>query len=129
MPYIASTLTSPTRYVDWLRAGDGSLVEKRSVTIKGGFGLADKNFVTHQGAVLTSVSDDELAFLESDSHFKEHVKEGFLKVFRKGSVEGEKAADGMKLGDKSQPLNPLQFKSKTKDDVEALTVNTGPVGR
>ena len=129
MPYIASTLTSPTRYVDWLRAGDGSLVEKKSVTIKGGFGLAHKNFVTHQGAVLTSVTDEELSFLESDWHFKEHLKEGFVKVIRKGPAEGEKAATDMKLGDKSQPINPLQFKTKNKDDVEALTVNTGPVGR
>ncbi|ENN86067.1 hypothetical protein RHSP_32011 [Rhizobium freirei PRF 81] len=127
MPHIASTLTNATRYTEWNRGGDGRLIEGRSVVIKGGFGLADKNFVTPTGAILTSISDDELAFLESDHHFKEHLKNGFLKIYKKGAVPGEKAADGMQLGDKSQPLNPMQFQDNDPNKPETLSVSTGSV--
>lgn len=127
MPHIASTLTNSTKYTEWRRNDDGRLIEGRSVVIKGGFGLADKNFVTPTGAILTSISDDELAFLETDYHFKEHVKGGFLKVYKKGPVAGEKAADGMQLGDKSQPLNPMQFQDNDPNKPETLSVSTGSV--
>ncbi|ASW06301.1 hypothetical protein [Rhizobium sp. 11515TR] len=127
MPHIASTLTNSTKYTEWNRNSDGRLTAGRSVTIKGGFGLADKNFVTPTGAILTSISDDDLAFLEKDHHFNEHVKNGFLKVYRKGAVPGEKAMDGMKLGDASQPLNPMQFQDNDPSKPEVLSVSTGSV--
>jgi hypothetical protein len=127
MPHIASTLTNATKYTEWTRGGDGRLIEGRSVVIKGGFGLADKNFVTPTGAILTQVTDDELAFLDSDYHFKEHIKGGFLRVYKKGYAPGEKAADGMQLGDKSQPLNPMQFQGKDPAKPETMSVSTGSV--
>ncbi len=127
MPHIASTLTNSTKYTEWNRNADGRLTAGRSVTIKGGFGLADKNFVTPTGAILTSISDDDLAFLERDHHFNEHIKNGFLKVYKKGAVPGEKAMDGMKLGDASQPLNPMQFQDNDPNKPETLSVSTGSV--
>ncbi|NTJ46905.1 hypothetical protein G6K93_07750 [Agrobacterium rhizogenes] len=127
MPHIASTLTNSTKYTEWNRNSDGRLTAGRSVTIKGGFGLADKNFVTPTGAILTSISDDDLAFLEGDHHFKEHLKGGFLKIYKKGAVPGEKAMDGMQLGDASQPLNPMQFQDNDPSKPEVLSVNTGSV--
>lgn len=124
MPHIASTLSCPTEYTDWKRVADGTLVKGHSVVVKGGFGLADKNFITPTGAVLTEVSADDVAFLEQNVHFKEHQRGGFVKILSKRE-DGEKAADKMTLGDKSQPMHPSQFKDKT--DIESLSVNTGPV--
>ncbi len=124
MPHIASTLTSDTRYTDWTRNADGRLIEGHSVTVKGGFGLANKQFVTPQGAILTPVSDADVEFLERHSHFQEHAKAGFVKVIAKGKPEGEVAAHNMKLGDASQPMNPQMFKEGAKDDPTVLRVNT-----
>ncbi len=125
MPHIASTLTCDTEYVQWHRGGDDRLVKARSVVVKGGFGLANKNFVTPQGAVLTEVSDDDAAFLETDHHFKEHQKEGFVKIIKGRSTDGEKAADGMTLGDKSQPKNHSMYKGKDMAGPKEVSVFSG----
>jgi hypothetical protein len=126
MPYIASTLTCDNKYTNFIRGGDGFLTETDSVVVKGGFGLANQNFITLQGATLTQVTDAQLALLEQHAQFKAHQEKGFVKVF-KGSTDGEKAAAGMTLGDKSQPLNPQMYQKKDDAHPEILSVNTGPV--
>jgi hypothetical protein len=126
MPYIASTLTCDNKYTDWLRGQDGFLTERESVTIKGGFGLSNANFITPTGATLTSVTDAQAAFLETHSLFKEHRERGFVKIL-KGTSDGDKAASGMTLGDKSQPLNPQMYEKKDDERPEILSVNTGAV--
>jgi hypothetical protein len=129
MPYIASTLTNPQKYAAFHRGGDGFLteIEEKSVRIKGGFGLANHNFVTPTGAVLTQISDAQLAFLEQHAQFLEHQEKGFVKVLKSGSADGDKAASGMTLGDKSQPRNPQMYKTKDDKNPEVLSVNTGRV--
>jgi hypothetical protein len=128
MPYIASTLTCDQKYSHFSRGADGFLteIEGKSVLIKGGFGLATKNFVTPTGATLTQVTDDQLASLEEHSQFRMHQEKGFVKIV-KGSADGDKAASGMVLGDKSQPLNPQMYAKKDDQRPEVLSVNTGPV--
>lgn len=126
MPHIASTLTCDNKYANYIRGGDGFLTETESVIIKGGFGIANRNFVTLQGATLTPVTDAQLAMLEQHSQFKAHQEKGFIKII-KGSADGEKAAVGMTLGDKSQPLNPQMYEKKDDERPEILSVNTGPV--
>ncbi|WP_321905131.1 hypothetical protein [Paraburkholderia tropica] len=129
MPYIASTLTNPHKYAAFFRGGDGFLTEidDKSVTIKGGFGLANKNFVTPTGAVLTHVSDEQVAFLEQHHEFRQHQEKGFVKIIKSGSADGDKAASGMTLGDKSQPRNPQMYQKKDDDKPDVLSVNTGRV--
>lgn len=127
MPHIASTLTCDNRYTDWIHGGDGRLVEGKSVTVKGGFGLANKQFITPQGAILTEVSDADIAFLESHKQFRDHVEHGFIKVISRGSLDGTAAAKGMTQGDKSQPLSPKSFKEGSKDDPGILRASTGQV--
>lgn len=126
MPHIASTLTCDNRYANYVRGGDGFLTEVESVTIKGGFGLANQNFVTPTGATVTSVTDAELALLEKHSQFKEHQARGFVKVL-KGTTDGDKGAVGMTLGDKSQPLNPQMYHKKDDERPEILSVSTDQV--
>lgn len=129
MPHIASTLTCDQKYAQFIRSGDGFLteIEDQTVVIKGGFGLANKHFVTPTGAVMTPVTDTQLAFLENHTHFQQHKKAGFVKVIKSGSTDGDKAASDMKLGDKSQPLNPQMYAKKDDSRPDALSVNTGPI--
>jgi hypothetical protein len=128
MPYVASTLTCDQKYAHFNRGEDGYLteIEDQSVVIKGGFGLANKSFVTPTGATLTTVTDEQLASLERHAQFRMHREKGFVKVI-KGSADGDKAASGMTLGDKSQPLNPQMYEKKDSERPEVLSVNTGPV--
>jgi hypothetical protein len=128
MPYVASTLTCDNEYANFHRSADGFLnkIEDESVVIKGGFGLANKNFVTPTGATLTQVTDAQLVLLEKHVQFKAHQEKGFVKVI-KGSTDGDKAAVGMTLGDKSQPLNPQMYQKKDDEKPEILSVHTGPV--
>jgi len=122
MPHIASTLTCDNRYANYLR-GDGILTEAEGVTIKGGFGLANQNFVTPTGAVVTAVTDSELALLEKHPQFREHQARGFVKIL-KGTTDGDKGAVGMTLGDKSQPINPQMYQKKDDERPEILSVST-----
>lgn len=129
MPHIASTLTSDQKYTHFSRNADGFLteVEEKTVLIRGGFGLANKHFVTPTGATLTQVTDEQLASLEQHSQFKAHQEKGFVKVIKSGSADSDKAASGMTLGDKSQPLNPQMYHKKDESRPEVLSVNTGPI--
>jgi NAD kinase len=129
MPYIASTLTCNQKYACFHRGGDGFLteIEDKSVLVKGGFGLANHNFVTPTGATLTPVTDAQLAFLEQHSQFLEHQEKGFVKIIKSSNADGDKAASGMTLGDKSQPLNPQMYKKKDDQNPDVLSVNTGRV--
>lgn len=126
MPHVASTLTNTTKYTNWIRGGDGRLVMGKSVTIGGGFGLANKNFVTQTGASITSVTDEELKFLEADYHFQEHQKAGFVRVY-KSAVNGDRALGDMAAGDASQPLSPMSYQEKDDKDPSVMSVHTGPV--
>lgn len=129
MPHIASTLTCDQKYAHYYRSGDGFLteIEDQAVVIKGGFGLANKHFVTPTGATLTSVTDAQLALLEQHTQFKQHQEKGFVKIIKSGSADGDKAAAGMTLGDKSQPLNPQMYQKKNDERPDILSVNTGPI--
>lgn len=128
MPYIASTLTCDQKYAHFVRNGDFlTEVEDQTVIVKGGFGLANQNFVTPTGAVMTPVTDAQLASLEKHSQFKVHQDKGFVKVIKSGSADGDKAASGMTLGDKSQPLNPQMYQKKDDEKPEIISVHTGPV--
>lgn len=105
--YVFSTLTANTAYAIYnYESHDLPIIEKQ-IVIKGGANLADKNLVTPQG-VMTEVSDEDLALLEQDYHFKDHIKNGFIKV-EKRKAEVEKAVKDMKDKDRSAPLTDKDF--------------------
>lgn len=114
MPYIASTMASNVDYVDYADSSSkGSpSIRKRHVTILGGSGVAKRTdsggVLTSQG-VITHVSDDELAFLESNETFKTHQKHGHVKVMLM-DVKPEKAVKDMALKEASAPLDDSDFK-------------------
>lgn len=107
MPYIFSTLTCDNAYTHWEKSADNQQVQQRSVTVKGGNGVMNKNFITPQG-VMTEVTDEELAFLESVYAFQEHVKNGFIVVEKKAAAP-EKVKANMKQKDESAPITPADY--------------------
>lgn len=108
MPYIVSTLSNDNVFADYNRgdAGAGGMgrpaVTKTSVTINGGANVAN-GLRTPEG-VLTSVSEEELAFLQSHRNFQQQVDAGFLKVMSR-EADPDKVADDMTDRDQSAPLN------------------------
>lgn len=116
MPYVYSTITSPTTYCDYgppnKNAGHAEI--KHKVTIKGGHGLAvmvrgpivGKTYTPI--GVVTEVTDEELAFLEQNTAFQRHVKAGFLIVDNR-KRDPEKYVNDMNPKDGSAPLTPKDF--------------------
>jgi len=126
MPHIASTLTCDNLYSNYGRGGDGNPIVESQVLVRGGYGIANDKLVTPTGAVLTDVTSEQLDGLQKNGVFRDHVKNGFIQVLSK-KAEGDKVADGMKLGDKSQPLTPAHFAEKSADKPDGISVNSGKV--
>ena len=114
MPYIHSTLTNDTAYASYVKTGDGSPNKiERQVLIKGGANRATKQLVTPLGAV-TSVTDEELEFLEKNELFQQHKKGGFIKV-TKWDSNPDRAVHDMTPKDGCAPKTPddPEYKGKT----------------
>lgn len=117
MNYVYSTATCGTDYHIYEDTGNRDLaVVKKKISINGGHGVANKNFVTPQG-VVTIVSDEDLELLEKDYHFRKHVEAGFITV-QKRKTEPEKVAADMKDKDLSAPLTPKDFETVDNPAVE-----------
>lgn len=123
--YVYSTLTADNEYADWVKTGDREQqMVKRSVLIKGGHGVMNKNFITPLG-VVTEVTDEELEFLLTCDAFKLHMKNDFIKVDKK-KQETEKVAADMKRRDQSSPIVPSDYAPGGMMDVKEP--KTGSVG-
>jgi hypothetical protein len=76
---IVSTLAGDTRYVETGALGSPSA--PRSVVVKGVVSRGPYvNGVRQPAASITSVSDDDAAFLAAHPHFAEHAARGFVKI-------------------------------------------------
>ncbi len=106
MNYIFSTATNDTLFQQFIPTQPGSAAAKGKirVLIKGGANVADKHFITSQGAA-TAVTDEELAFLEDHRVFKLGVENGHYKVSKK-NIEVSKAVADMAKKDASAPGTP-----------------------
>src|SRR5277367_4378873 len=102
MPYVYSTLTNSTAYAIYKKTDvkQPGVIE-RTILIKGGSNLATKSLITPLG-VASKVSDEDLAILENDYHFQQHVKKGFI-TYDKRNISVEKAIESMVKRDKSAP--------------------------
>lgn len=118
MKYICSNMVADNCYVEYVPSNDkaNDLPRRRkSVTVKGGTGIANKNVITPLG-VVTSVSDDDCAFLEAHPVFKKQMKRGFLQVLKKSpsTNEREKISTEELKEDKSAPLTPEKLSKEGK---------------
>ena len=116
MPYIYSTLSQNQKYQNWKRVETVNEVRHEpigdGVIIAGGFGVANKRtFLVANGAAATMVTDEQLAYLNENPTFIQHLKEGFLAIDKK-KKDGEKAASSdMNIDDKSQQLSQTKLES------------------
>lgn len=113
MFYVYSTLTCDNAYNFFDKNVSPEAVVpviERTIHIRGGANVANKNLVTPEG-VVTEVTDEEMSALEENYHFKEHVKHGFI-TFSKREVKPEKAVQDMTKKDASAPKTPEDFKDR-----------------
>ena len=113
--YVYSTMSQDVRYCQYSKpVGGGEFTPTilRSVTIKGGTGVINRNLITPHG-VVTAIDEDEHRFLEGgegqapDRTFQALKKAGFVKVEKK-NFKVEKVVKDLATKDKSA--------QKTKDD-------------
>lgn len=123
MPFVYSTAPADCKYVAYVTKKLDSVVEPatvvKAVTIRGGYGIADKN--TGYTAVLpivTEVTTDEAAFLTSNESFKKHQELGYMKLTT-NSVSTEKIVDGMEKIDNSMPLSDAEL-TKGSDRIKQV---------
>lgn len=106
--FIYSTLTGAVKYNTYGNDEGAALPRVlRSVIIKGGANLADKNLVTPKG-VMTEITEEQLADLREIPVFQLHEKNGFIKI-ETANRDVEKTVSDMQARDESAPLTPDDF--------------------
>lgn len=111
MPYIFSTLACDNEYRSYTKGGNDMPSVEKSVLVKGGAGIANKNLITPRG-VMTSVSDEDLKHLEANESFQMHKENGYITVESKKADADEVAVKSMKKKDKSAPVTPEDYGDK-----------------
>lgn len=120
---VYSTMSQDVRYADYARTTREQIpVVLRSVLIRGGANVAQKNLITPLG-VVTEINDEEYALLEGkegkegNQVFKKHKEAGFIKVEKKKSSV-EKVVKDMTGKDKSAQYKKEDFKQFTEAKVK-----------
>lgn len=111
MPYVLSKLANSQNYIKYVKGPDNTNIAVKTVTIKGGADITNKNLITPQG-VITQVTADELEILKSNKDFQRHLENGHVKYFAT-SPNIDKNIDKMEK-DKSAPLTPDDYTKKGK---------------
>lgn len=114
MPYVYSTLSSNVNYAFYERGGDVP-VKTRQVIVRGGTGVINNNFVTPEG-VATMITDEEAELLRTNSVFKMHEKNGFVKIDSE-KKKIAKAVSDLESKDKGAQKTAADFKRKSSDDL------------
>lgn len=127
MNFVYSTATNDITYVDYLPAAENGAKRniKKSVLIKGGAGLPKHRTLITPYGVKTEVSDEDLAFLESNQAFQRHAKRGFMKVMKR-NVDPDKVAADMAQRDGSAPYVPNDYEAKKQGKTGGSEVVTPP---
>ena len=125
MHHVYSTLANNNEYVHYTNNGPGGVnIAERTVLIKGGHGIHKKGIGTAMG-VHTSVSDEDFEWLKDDYSFKQHLKNGYVRV-QKSEVNTEVAAADMVTRNQRTdacPIVPQDFKDDS--DPESVKPVTG----
>lgn len=105
--HVISTLGANMEYTEWVNnAGMNSAL--KSVTVRGGAGIANRSLVTPEG-VRTQVSDEDAAFLAKHGMFKFHQERGHVKIVSM-ERDPDSIAQSMTKDEGTRPRN--------EDDVE-----------
>lgn len=92
---IYSTLANNNEYVRYSEHGpQGINIAERAVLINGGSGVASKKHLGTPLGMHTAVPDDDFEWLKDNFSFKQHMKNGYIRV-EKQKVDPEAAAADM----------------------------------
>ena len=119
MPYVVSRLANSQVYTQYVKGVNNSNMPVKSVEIKGGADVTNKNLVIPEG-VVTQVSADELEILKANKEFQKHLERGYVKYFNI-APNVEKVSDKLEK-DKSRQLTPDDYtkKGKKKPKTESI---------
>ena len=100
--FIYSKLANDQIFHEYGPGGGNVQVTKRVIVIRGGAGVANQKTLVTPVGMQTEVTEDELAFLETDYWFNEWIRTGYLSVQkRRFAPSVEKVARDMVDADKS----------------------------
>ncbi len=119
--FVYSTLTADQIYRTYEKTANDLQIEKGSVFIKGGTGVANDRVSTPIG-VETQISDEDAQLLEKNAGFLQHRENGFVQI-KDSKVDTERAASDMQTRDGSAPLVPGDYEGTTgpKPTVDAVS--------
>lgn len=107
--YIYSTLSTDQIYAQYAKSDNNDLpIVEKKVHIHGGANVVDKKQLVTPRGVVTHVSDEDLALLESNQQFQRHKKNGFIVVDSR-KVDPEVRAADMVSRDDSAPMTPEDY--------------------
>jgi hypothetical protein len=99
--YIASRCAAPVVYARY--GGADNMTIEQTVTVKGGHGLTTSNLTLVDGAVLTAVSDDDIALFMTNKAFLRHKARGYVDIIDHN--DEHRAASELELDKGTQPLD------------------------
>jgi hypothetical protein len=131
MPIIYSTLAANVIYNlhEIMDEGRNLPIELARVEIKGGAGVANPTTIQTPKGVATLVTDEQLAVLEKNHCFQQHVHKNFIKVDRDAQKEKHNVNEVAKdlNRDKSSPRTPedyAEFKEEHKPILNSNTISS-----
>lgn len=114
MNYVYSTLANAQSYTNYtIRGGNDLPVKIRTVHIAGGANVIGSKTLKTPLGVVTSVTDEDLAFLMQNEIFKQHKAAGFITV-KPYNIDPEKVAPDMMSRDESAQIVPQDYEDGGK---------------
>ncbi len=109
MPFVYNT-GSPHQYGVWKKSiTEGTPNQPlKTVNIKGGANVINRIGITPT-AVMTKVTDDELATCNADPAFARHIKNGFIVVTKTEQKSTKTVSKNMEKGDGSAQLTDAKI--------------------
>lgn len=106
--FVTSRLAGGVNYAFYQKGPNGINTVYKTICIKGGSDVVDKKTLLTPQGVVTEVSKEDLALLETNPVFKMHVENGYITI-----TDNEKAAN--KAGEKLEVDKSSQI---TDEDYE-----------
>ena len=110
--FIVSRASQDNEYVVWETTPNGLKRAKKSIIIKGGAHVMDKNTMTTPNGVMTEISEEEYKILQECPAFKRHEEKGFVEVYKEEKKAREESKKKTNKKDGSAQLTPKDFEDK-----------------
>ena len=114
--HVYSKMAADVRYNDYIGGGDTLHRIAKSVLIKGGAGVANKNIITPLG-VHTEIDSEDRDMLLKNGIFNLHLESGFVTI-ESAKEDADLVATNLTEGpDPSAPLTPNDYEGADRESV------------